>query len=720
MNNHYHTRSPQPGPACEYFAPLLSLVGQERLDPRDSSRLRQHLATCDYCQSELDGYTQLDDLLSRHFGTTPRGPLSPADIRDITSRDYRPRTAPPEPMSAPQSNGGQRAHRSAPPARPTRPQPARRGRRLVPILSAIAAVFVIAAVSVALFESRAAPNQGKQHALKATPTADLSRYFPQQGDNLNSVFMVSSTDGWAVGSTNTSTNNTESLILHYTGTQWDQISAPTNQNLHTLSSSLQRVFMVSASEGWAIGNATVTENNAQGATTAYRAFILHYSGDHWAQQGPLFDSALADIFMTSASNGWAVGAVGGEQGPASTTSLLLHYNGRSWTQVQAPGWGLSNISMTSASDGWIAGNAVGSLGNTSILLHYTGSKWVQVQKPSAIDEILSLSMVAASDGWMVGLKFLTTSTGPVNAFLAGSAPPANMVFAHYNGTTWTNTQTPLAIGANQFASVSALYMDSPTDGWAVGSFTGGNLYFHYSGGKWTQVRGPGTDGLLGVFMLSTGEGWAVGNNGSILRYQNGAWSISTSASSPTGTPTSTPTDTPCNVPTGTTLSPPGAGTPVPTIPLTTWATYSDASGFSIKYPAGWQTNDYTCGVGHLDLIFTNYHMEQVLNPGLPPGAIKIELTLSEGPQSGSALDFWQQIEQADQQAVGGPACLAFSTRQLQVAGRAAVEGGCPALNWDSFIIPDGKNMLDITESAANGVAPSDVLTQMVNTLTFTT
>lgn len=54
-----------------------------------------------------------------------------------------------------------------------------------------------------------------------------------------------------------------------------------------------------------------------------------------------------------------------------------------------------------------------------------------------------------------------------------------------------------------------------------------------------------------------------------------------------------------------------------------------------------------------------------------------------------------------------------------MAGRDAVEGGCPALNWDSFIIPDGKYMLDITEIAANGIAPSAVLTQMVTSLTFT-
>lgn len=622
MNDQYRARPP----ICEYFAPLLPLVGQQRLDSRDSSQLRQHLATCDYCQRELDSYNWLDAALARHFGPVLRGPLSPADIHEISSRAYRPRTAQPEPAPVPEPRGNRQ--RTEPPIRPPRPEPSQHGRRLITILSAAAAVLIIAAVSLALFESHTMPNKGKQSTLTPAPTADLSRYFPSQGDVLNGVFMVSPGDGWAVGSTNTLASGTENLILHYTGKQWDQISGPTNQDLHTDSSSLQRVFMVSASEGWAIGNATVTTNDAQGSSTTFRAFILHYTGGHWAQQGPLFNSALADIFMTSASNGWAVGAAGGDQGPASATSLLLHYNGRSWTRIQAPGWGLSSISMTSASDGWITGNAVGSAGNNSFLLRYNGSIWTQVPKPSAIDEILSLSMVSASDGWAAGLKFLANPTG-AGALFAGT--PSRLVFAHYNGTTWTDTQAPLAISQSQFGSVNSLFMDSSTDGWSVGTFSGGNLYFHYSGGKWTQVNGPGMDGLLGVFMLSAGEGWAVGNNGAILHYQNGAWSMTTDA----GAPTSTPTSTPCNTPTGTTLPPPGPGTPVPTIPLTTWTVYTVPGSLSIKYPAGWQTSDYTCGIGHLDVIFTNYHLEQVMTPGLPPGAIKIELNLEPGPESGS-------------------------------------------------------------------------------------
>jgi hypothetical protein len=698
MNNHHYPHAPEPGPACEQFAPLLALVGQERLDPRDNSSLRQHLATCDYCQNELDGYTHLDDLLARHFGAAPRGPLSPADIRALTSRDYRPRTAP-------DTNNGHHTRRSAPPAHPTSPQPAVRGRRVISILSAIAAVLIIAAVSVALFASHPAPGNGKQ-----TKTTPANLYIPQQDDTLDSIFMLSASEGWAVGLTSNSVRTSQNLMLHYRGGHWERVSDLTNQDLHTTIAGLDGIIMLSASDGWAIGN--FLPANSQTMVGAF----FHYNGAHWSLQQTITYGFLASFSMTSPTDGWAVGNYA-KSGTQVAQSLLLHYDGKTWTRVQAPGQQMTTIAMTSASDGWATGITRGN-GNGfpgSIVLHYNGTRWASSAILN-INTVNALSLHSASDGWAVGVQDFQNGTW-------------KNIFAHYDGKTWTAVQTPITNNDN--ATITGLFMDSADDGWAVGTLLSGAvnnptsspLYLHYSGGHWTEARGPAGAAPYSVFMLSASEGWAVGDNGTIIHYQNGAWHVTTSAFSPLSTPTPTyppvsPVATPCDTITGPTIPPPYPGTPVPTIPLTTWTVYNANGLFTINEPNGWRSDDASCNVGHLDVIFTNYDSSQFTDSSLPPGTIKIELTLSEAPQSGSALDFWQQIQQADQQA--GPTCPSFTTRQLQVAGRAAVEGGCPALNWDSFIIPDGKNMLDITESAANGIAPSDILTQMVNTLTFPT
>ncbi len=185
MSTHNHARPPVPGPACKSFAPLLPLVAQNGLEADEANRLRQHLATCNFCQSELASYNQMDALLARRFGPAARGPLSPEDIRELSSSAYRPRTTLAEPMPAPVENKAlwqrpETPRRLKPPSRPAAP---RRSRRFFSTLSAIAAVLVIAAVSVALFKSHTPTRTGS-----ATPqtspgaTATPSGIFPTFSD----------------------------------------------------------------------------------------------------------------------------------------------------------------------------------------------------------------------------------------------------------------------------------------------------------------------------------------------------------------------------------------------------------------------------------------------------------------------------------------------------------------------------------------------------------
>jgi hypothetical protein len=282
------------------------------------------------------------------------------------------------------------------------------------------------------------------------------------------------------------------------------------------------------------------------------------------------------------------------------------------------------------------------------------------------------------------------------------------------------------ISTYQNAYINSISLASPTDGWAVGSYSTSTgavapLYYHLSGSTWKRVDGPGPNQITHVFTLSASDAWATGDDASILHYQNGTWESlnpgNVSATSTTQTADATPVTPPCALPTGPSLQPPGPGTPVPVFPFTGWATYSStAYHFTINYPKDWP-NDGICSDAQ-SLIFHNYDYSQNTGPGFPPGAIKIELDVRDDPSGISALDFWNQEMQADQQGEGEAACPSYTTRQLQVAGRSAVEGGCPSRRWDSYYVPDGRYMLVISEVTGSGVQPSDVLTQMVNSLTF--
>ena len=189
------------------------------------------------------------------------------------------------------------------------------------------------------------------------------------------------------------------------------------------------------------------------------------------------------------------------------SSVLLHYDGKSWTTAPVPDvGGLSSLDMLSATDGWATG--------VDTILHYDGKQWSVFQH---VQGVYGISMGSASDGWAIG--FINDTTNQTK--------DSNVVW-HYNGSRWVQGSLPSTV--NYDAQLLGISMDSPTDGWAVGYGNGAKgiaryaLYLHYTRGLWTQVQGPGNNNVSGVTMLSANEGWAVGGGGLLLHYEDGAWS----------------------------------------------------------------------------------------------------------------------------------------------------------------------------------------------------
>jgi photosystem II stability/assembly factor-like uncharacterized protein len=79
---------------------------------------------------------------------------------------------------------------------------------------------------------------------------------------------------------------------------------------------------------------------------------------------------------------------------------------------------------------------------------------------------------------------------------------------------WTQFGSPTAANLNGVA-----FTDSGT-GWAVGD---GGTILRYDGVSWIIVPWPGTSRLNGVAVLGN-SGWAVGDNGTVLRLSGGTWS----------------------------------------------------------------------------------------------------------------------------------------------------------------------------------------------------
>jgi len=360
-----------------------------------------------------------------------------------------------------------------------------------------------------------------------------------------SVFMVSPTDAWAVGQNRTGASGTGGTFWHWTGVPglgggWNLVQPPVPRILYS-------VFMVSATEGWAVGQAGAIFHYTGGAWTSFPSpvavtlrsvfmisqtdgwavgdggTIIHYTGGIWSgpvSPGTTFNN-LFSVFMVSSTQGWSVGARG----------AVLLYSAGAWSALPinlvptspTSAFNFTSVYYSTASDGWAVGTA-------AVILHFDGANWGTVTSPT-INNFTSISFgppltgpVNPNDGWAVGNSSKTA--------------PFEPTIYHWNGFMWTKGS---AVGTSN--DMNSVFMLNSGDVWAVG----GGPYatascsaalcpsiLHFTGGSWNTVTPPsGSYRLKSVFMLSSNEGWAVGqqngNAGIILHYAVtggvGAWGI---------------------------------------------------------------------------------------------------------------------------------------------------------------------------------------------------
>jgi hypothetical protein len=91
------------------------------------------------------------------------------------------------------------------------------------------------------------------------------------------------------------------------------------------------------------------------------------------------DGSLSGVAAVSGTNAWAVGATY-SSGGTDAKALVLHWNGRAWSQVPSPGpkgSALSGVIAVSATDAWAVGRISSDGGDKSktFVLHWNGKSW---------------------------------------------------------------------------------------------------------------------------------------------------------------------------------------------------------------------------------------------------------------------------------------------------------------------------------------------------------
>lgn len=349
---------------------------------------------------------------------------------------------------------------------------------------------------------------------------------PTQTNILRGVTCVTSTDCWAVGLRSNEDGNAQTMTLHWDGTAWSIV--PSANTSGTRSQSLSSVTCTSASNCWAVG----TYANA---SFVNQTLIERWNGSSWSIIASPSSAAnqpnyLNAVSCASASDCVAVGSRGATP---SEQTLILRWNGSSWSIVTSPNTGnghnnLYGVTCTPAADCWAVGYAT--IGNVqqTLITRWNGTLWSTVLSPNGgvaqNTTLFAVTCVGATICWAVGS---TSPAGGQQAFTA-----------RWDGSSWVSVAAASVAGAHRFAGV---HCATASDCWAVGTRPADDiqqaLLERWNGTSWDVIPSasgltPTQNTLIGSTCVTSTDCWAVGgySTGTALRtktqHWNGlAWSV---------------------------------------------------------------------------------------------------------------------------------------------------------------------------------------------------
>jgi hypothetical protein len=281
----------------------------------------------------------------------------------------------------------------------------------------------------------------------------------------------------------------------------------------------------------------------------YSSLIAHYDGKSWQQvnaprAGSGYEDFLYGVHGSASDDVWAVGySEDSTSGRYST--LVLHYDGQVWSMMPSPNPSPSNynylygVTALAADNAWAVGyyddNAPGGSYDATLLLHWDGSRWSQVESPSpylrdaGINWLYSISASAPDDIWAFGY-------GGVGE--GGFQPLA----LHWDGSIWRLVPTP---GVPGTAFTTAIHAVSRTEVWAAGSYLESAFPYRYltlvmrwDGEGWKVIPSPNPgsrSNMLRTLVVTHGDVWVAGDYTNAcspcyaqtltMRYRGGNWEM---------------------------------------------------------------------------------------------------------------------------------------------------------------------------------------------------
>src|ERR1700694_2595415 len=201
----------------------------------------------------------------------------------------------------------------------------------------------VVAVS-ALATSPPAGASGLTWSSVTTPNPGASQH-----NLLSGVACITTSDCWAVGNSFSSSGAFQTLAEHCNGSAWSIVTPP---NPSSQGDGLQGVACITTSDCWAVG----------AAFTGSGSVAEHWDGSAWSvvptPNSTPQANVLSRVACVDASDCWAVGTSTVPSGNTSRQQTLAeHWNGATWSIVATPNAtsqadNLSAVACITTSDCW--------------------------------------------------------------------------------------------------------------------------------------------------------------------------------------------------------------------------------------------------------------------------------------------------------------------------------------------------------------------------------
>lgn len=345
------------------------------------------------------------------------------------------------------------------------------------------------------------------------------------------IWGTSPTDAWAV--------DAGGFVRHWNGTAWQQSTR--------LNGGLSTVWGTSSTNVWVGGP----------------GILARWDGGVWFVLDPATTAIgnLSEIWLSSAASGWFVTTNGGlsELRPDGWTKhwdsadffftdvagfgsdvwvcghpgAIQHLTAGSWRTERLPRSDACASVTASAANNALAG------GTTPIYFRYNGASWT-VQPTGATQRFDDLWTTSTGETYAVdrtsnvyrfdGSSWTVMPTGSAQRLFSVWASGPSSVFAagelgtvmHYDGSSWTRLTTGTT------GTLHSVWGASPTNVVFVGSDANGGLVLRYNGASFSPSN-PTSRSLLGVHGRSPNEVYAVGEGGTIIRFDGSSWTAEASA-----------------------------------------------------------------------------------------------------------------------------------------------------------------------------------------------